>query len=99
MIDTLLAYSAAAKKLSFHERLGLAPGGYATLTLHRPANVEDRAVFSGILEAVSELGREMPIVFPIHPARARGSRSSGCLTCFGTNPLRLASTSPTPSAT
>jgi len=86
MIDTLLAYSAAAKKLSFHERLGLASGGYATLTLHRPANVEDKAVFSGILAAVSDLARDMPIVFPIHPRTRKRVEDFGLSHMFRNEP-------------
>lgn len=67
MIDTLLKHKELARGLGLMEQWGLAPQGFATLTLHRPSNVDDSATFNGILEALSEVGKLMPIVFPIHP--------------------------------
>ena len=42
MIDTLLKHRAMAATLGLLAQYGLQPGGYATLTLHRPGNVDDR---------------------------------------------------------
>ncbi len=66
MIDTLLAHRAAASS-DVVGRLGLTAGGYAVLTLHRPANVDTPSILRGILEPLSDLARTMPIVFPVHP--------------------------------
>jgi UDP-N-acetylglucosamine 2-epimerase (non-hydrolysing) len=49
------------------ERLGLAPGGYAVLTLHRPENVDDPRRAADLLGALTEIVREVPVVFPVHP--------------------------------
>jgi UDP-N-acetylglucosamine 2-epimerase (non-hydrolysing) len=67
MIDTLLAHRDAAARSDAVERLGVQAGGYAMLTLHRPANVDEPAVLRGILEPLADLARTMPIVFPVHP--------------------------------
>jgi UDP-N-acetylglucosamine 2-epimerase (non-hydrolysing) len=67
MIDTLLRSREAAERSTILERLELQPGTYAVLTLHRPANVDDPAVFGSILDALEVIQREMPIVFPVHP--------------------------------
>src|SRR5439155_7071330 len=40
---------------------------FAVLTLHRPANVDDPRVFGDLLGALREIGRHIPIVFPVHP--------------------------------
>jgi UDP-N-acetylglucosamine 2-epimerase (non-hydrolysing) len=40
---------------------------YLFLTLHRPSNVDDRATFSSIVEAVNRLARERTVFFPVHP--------------------------------
>jgi len=40
---------------------------YAVLTLHRPSNVDDRETFRGILEALSQISKLIPIIFPTHP--------------------------------
>lgn len=88
MIDTLLACSAAAQRLEFHKRFGLTPRGYATLTLHRPSNVEERNVFAGIIEVIAELGREMPVIFPIHPRSRKRAEEFGLVDLFRRDPSR-----------
>jgi UDP-N-acetylglucosamine 2-epimerase (non-hydrolysing) len=40
---------------------------YLFLTLHRPSNVDDRATFSSIVEAIDRLARERTVFFPVHP--------------------------------
>ena len=67
MIDTLLKHRELARGLGLAGRWGLERGRYATLTLHRPSNVDDATTLRGILEALAEVAREIPIVFPIHP--------------------------------
>jgi UDP-N-acetylglucosamine 2-epimerase (non-hydrolysing) len=71
MIDTLEQHRAAAQELNLLQQFGLEKGRFATLTLHRPSNVDNRNVLQGILEALQEIGRELPIVFPIHPRTRR----------------------------
>jgi len=67
MIDTLLAHRDAAARSDAVERLGLLAGGYAVLTLHRPANVDAPATLRAILTPLAELALTMPVVFPVHP--------------------------------
>ena len=67
MIDTLEKHRVMAARLPLMDEFGLKRRGYGTLTLHRPSNVDDPDVFRGILEALKEIARELPIVFPIHP--------------------------------
>ncbi len=40
---------------------------YAILTLHRPANVDDKQVFSSMLDAFLDISQRMPVIFPAHP--------------------------------
>lgn len=89
MIDTLLKHRALASSLDLRQRLGLRSQGYATLTLHRPANVDDRTVFAGILEALAEIATELPIVFPIHPRTRKMAEQFGLEHFFQTGlPVR-----------
>lgn len=67
MIDTLLKHKAKAATLDLGQQLGLSPQKYATLTLHRPGNVDDKQIFQGILDALSEISGQLPIIFPMHP--------------------------------
>jgi len=70
MIDTLLANLERARELDTPERLGLAEGKFALLTLHRPGNVDDPARLAALFEVLEEVHRELPIVFPVHPRTA-----------------------------
>ena len=67
MIDTLLKHKKMASNLELKESLGLESGKYATLTMHRPSNVDDKQTLKSILEALREISSELPIIFPIHP--------------------------------
>ena len=67
MIDTLLKNRDKAEKSKVLDEMQLDPGCYATMTLHRPSNVDDSVVFLGILDAIDVIQRDLPIVFPIHP--------------------------------
>lgn len=67
MIDTLLKHRQMAEKLNLLEEMGLKKNEYATLTMHRPSNVDDRNTLEGILEALREISERLPIVFPVHP--------------------------------
>ena len=67
MADALLASRPRWRTSSIVDRLGLAGTPFAVLTLHRPANVDDPRVFGDLLGALREIGRHIPIVFPVHP--------------------------------
>ena len=67
MIDTLLKHKEKAARLSVCADLGLDRGRYATLTMHRPGNVDDKEILQGICEALFEISKSLPIVFPMHP--------------------------------
>jgi UDP-N-acetylglucosamine 2-epimerase (non-hydrolysing) len=66
MIDTLVAMESRFRGLDAAARLGLTPGGYLLVTLHRPALVDGPMLF-GVLAELSSIARELPVVFPLHP--------------------------------
>jgi UDP-N-acetylglucosamine 2-epimerase (non-hydrolysing) len=67
MIDTLLSCRNRCEQSSILQELQVPDRGYAILTLHRPANVDNAAVLTGLMRAVERLQQEIPIVFPVHP--------------------------------
>ena len=67
MIDTLLRHRQRAEASRVLESFGLAPGGYAVLTLHRPSNVDDPAALAKLLDVLEVIASEQPLVFPVHP--------------------------------
>lgn len=66
MIDTLVKHLPAARARGTAEKLGIVQP-YATLTLHRPTNVDDGDTLAALLEAVLAGTSDMPVVFPVHP--------------------------------
>jgi UDP-N-acetylglucosamine 2-epimerase (non-hydrolysing) len=67
MIDTLRRHLPLAQLDRVTARIPVGDGPYAVLTLHRPSNVDERATFRGILEALRFVSARMPVVFPVHP--------------------------------
>lgn len=77
MIDTLLKHRQKAQNSNILLKLGLEtsspqpstsnPIAYGVLTLHRPSNVDDKESFKEVIQALSEVSTQVPIVFPIHP--------------------------------
>jgi UDP-N-acetylglucosamine 2-epimerase (non-hydrolysing) len=67
MADCLMMCRESAQKSDVLQRLKLTPKNYALLTLHRPANVDDRQKLQLILSRVEKVSQKIPIVFPVHP--------------------------------
>ncbi len=75
MIDTLRHNLERARHLRVAAELGLQPGRYAVLTLHRPSNVDSPEAFERVWGAIERVARRVPVVFPIHPrTRARAEQ-------------------------
>ena len=77
MVDTLLANLDRALARGTVAGLGLEPGRYGLVTLHRPANVDDPAILTTLLAALEEVAQAIPLVLPAHP------RAAGRLRDFG----------------
>ena len=67
MIDSLFYSLEKSKASKVREDLNLIEKEYAVTTLHRPSNVDEKEVFAGILEALTEISAKIPIIFPAHP--------------------------------
>src|SRR5579871_757107 len=65
MIDALLRNIERARALARPE--GLEDGQFAVLTLHRPANVDNMEILSGICAVIGDISHRIPVVFPVHP--------------------------------
>ena len=53
--------------------MGLQPGGYFLVTLHRQENVDNRERFALILESLDKIAAEydLPVIYPVHPHSQR----------------------------
>ena len=79
MIDTLFRYRERAAQSDVLDRLGLEPGAYAALTLHRPSNVDDAGTLGMLLEGIALVQAEIPVVFPVHPRTRRHLEALGAM--------------------
>ncbi|MBV9931215.1 MAG: UDP-N-acetylglucosamine 2-epimerase (non-hydrolyzing) [Alphaproteobacteria bacterium] len=71
MIDSFELVRPAIEAAGAPEALGLARGGYGVVTLHRPSNVDDPAQLARLVDALIEVQRRLPLVFPVHPRTAK----------------------------
>jgi UDP-N-acetylglucosamine 2-epimerase (non-hydrolysing) len=80
MIDTLVALEPRFRAREAAAGLGLEPGGYLLVTLHRPALV-DGPLLGEAIAALERVAAEMPVVFPVHPRTRKmlGDRARGAL--------------------
>lgn len=76
MIDSLYSNLERSKESSILSDLG-AMEKYAILTLHRPSNVDNSDIFSGILSALETIGTEIQMIFPMHPRTEKMAKSFG----------------------
>src|SRR4051812_10842121 len=76
MIDSFELVRPAIEAADVPGELGLAPGGYGVVTLHRPSNVDEPEQLFRLVDALVEAQRRLPLVFPVHPRTAKALRAS-----------------------
>jgi UDP-N-acetylglucosamine 2-epimerase (non-hydrolysing) len=85
MIDTLVALEERFRGAGAATKLGVQPGGFVLVTLHRPALV-DGPLLAETIGQLAALARDLPVVFPVHPRtrammEAVASEHPGLLLC------------------
>jgi UDP-N-acetylglucosamine 2-epimerase (non-hydrolysing) len=66
MIDTLVALEERFRGAEAAGRVGVEPGDFVLVTLHRPALV-DGPLLVETMSQLAALARQMPVIFPVHP--------------------------------
>jgi UDP-N-acetylglucosamine 2-epimerase (non-hydrolysing) len=85
MIDTLFALEPRFRNADTAARLGVRPGEFVLVTLHRPAITDDPALLESVLRELAGLAAELPVLFPLHPRTraAIGSMPVGGVVLLG----------------
>lgn len=83
MIDSLIENLPMSRQAAVMGRLGLKPGQFAFVTLHRPSNVDCRDSLTAIMAEVERLAARLPVVFPIHPRTRKMLSEFGIKTSEG----------------
>jgi UDP-N-acetylglucosamine 2-epimerase (non-hydrolysing) len=95
MVDSLLFHLEEAKKSTILHKLSLTNSKltnqtnqinkttpYALLTVHRPANVDDKVSLERIISGILEVAAHIPVLFPVHPRTARQIKAFGLVSAF-----------------
>jgi UDP-N-acetylglucosamine 2-epimerase (non-hydrolysing) len=77
MIDTLMKNMNRLKKPDLFDKIGLQNGEYIVMTLHRPANVDEEAGLTKLIQTIVDSSRGIPLVFPVHPRTAKHLEQTG----------------------
>jgi UDP-N-acetylglucosamine 2-epimerase (non-hydrolysing) len=67
MIDSVVSNLPRALAREPWSALGVQPDRFALVTLHRPALVDDHELLRRTVDALAEVARVVPVIFPIHP--------------------------------
>ena len=83
MIDTLVHLREEIARSTVVGDLGLVPGGYIYITLHRPGNVDNPDTLREIADALEDTGGlGLRMVFPVHPRTKKSLEAHGLLDRF-----------------
>ena len=77
MIDALRQHEAAAAQSAILDELELPSGGYALVTAHRPANVDNPDTLGKLLDIIEDTAERLPVVFPMHPRTGNAIQGAG----------------------
>jgi UDP-N-acetylglucosamine 2-epimerase (non-hydrolysing) len=89
MIDSFEMMRGAIEGDGTRSGMGLEPGGYAVVTLHRPSNVDTREALEPLVRQLVAVSRELPLVFAVHPRTRRKLEEFGLLAGLAAAGVRL----------
>ena len=90
MIDSLVMLLPKAVASSKPRELGVGEGPFILATLHRPSNVDQPARLRLLMNGLTELAQQLPVIFPVHPRTRKMLDQS----CFRADGSRLIFTEP-----
>jgi len=67
--------------------MGLEPGQYAVVTLHRPSNVDTREALEPLVQQLVAVSKDLPLVFAVHPRTKKKLEEFGLLNALAPEAL------------
>ena len=89
MIDTLERLRPRAASTLAAAGLGLSEQAYALVTLHRPSNVDDSEQLARLVDVLTGVADQVPVVFPVHRRTRERLAVHGSRALLESNPLVL----------
>ncbi len=80
---TLFAKQRAMQQSTILDTLGVENKGYNLCTIHRAESTDNEVLFRKMIAYLEAFGKEMPIVFPVHP------RTRNTLAAYGIEPKNM----------
>jgi UDP-N-acetylglucosamine 2-epimerase (non-hydrolysing) len=77
MIDSLNRILEGVDRNAVLASQGLERRGYALVTLHRPALVDDAEALGAVMGVLAELATKLPVLFPAHPRTEAALKAAG----------------------
>lgn len=77
MIDSLMRFRERAIQAEPWNDFGLERGRYGVVTLHRPSNVGETRALMPLMQALQDVSREVPLLFPVHPRTRAALQDAG----------------------
>ena len=77
MIDSLEMLRSVIEEQKMPAELGLTPGDYVVVTLHRPSNVDTTEQLGAICDGLLAISEQIRTVFPVHPRTRKNLESFG----------------------
>lgn len=89
MIDSLTRNLQVSGTSDILSKLQLTPGEYVSMTLHRPASVDNKNILGDLLTTINKIGKNIPVIFPCHPRTKKNLEEFGLLDSIDSEALRL----------
>ena len=77
MYEVVVRFGSSGEIPPAWKGLGIRPGKYVLATIHRAENTDDSGRLRGILEALSDLAADIPVMLPLHPRTQKLLPGSG----------------------
>jgi len=79
MLDSFEMMRSAIEADGTRAAMGLQPGNYAVVTLHRPSNVDHRENLEPLVQQLVAVSQDLPLVFAVHPRTRKKLEEFGLL--------------------
>lgn len=86
MLDSYEMLRSRIEADATHEQLGLNSVAYGVVTLHRPANVDERDVLADLVDCLRDIAKRLRLVFPMHPRTRKRLEEFGLLAALENSP-------------
>jgi UDP-N-acetylglucosamine 2-epimerase (non-hydrolysing) len=77
MIDSLEMLRHKIEEKEIYKEFNVDKGGYGLITLHRPSNVDNPEILSGLCNTLTRVADKIPLIFPAHPRTRKNLKNFG----------------------